>query len=316
MPPQIPLLVIAGPTATGKTEAALEVAAACPAEIISADSMQIYRDLDLGTAKPSLRQREQAVFHLVDFVPPEQTYTVADFQRDARAAVEQIWQRGRLPVVCGGTGLYIRALLRGLHFPPGALPETSAARQHLEQQATEPGGAERLHQRLQVVDPTTAARLPVGDVRRVIRALEVYEATGRPFSQLARVDDEAVINYNASTFVLVCPRERLYERIERRVDEMMADGWLGEVETLRQRGLGRQHQCLQAIGYRHLWEYLETGGELAAVVADIKQATRRFAKRQLTWFRREPAQWLEWSGLDQWQQAVAVLTSKAFDVFR
>lgn len=316
MPTPPPLLVIAGPTATGKTEAALQVAEACPAEIISADSMQIYRDLDIGTAKPTPEQRRRAVFHLVDFVPPHLPYTVADFQQDARTAIAEVWQRGRLPVVCGGTGLYVRALLGGLSFPPGACPETQAIRQRLKLQAAGPGGAAALHQRLQIVDPPAAARLPVGDVRRVIRALEVYEATGEPFSRLARVDAETLINYNATTFVLTCPRELLYARIERRVDEMLAAGWLEEVKTLRERGLGRQHQCLQAIGYRHLWEYLQTGGDLAATVAQIKQATRRFAKRQLTWFRREQAQWLEWDEPAQWQRAMDVLKSKALDCLR
>lgn len=309
----LPLLVIAGPTASGKTAAAVEVAAQLPAEIISADSMQIYRDLDIGTAKPTAEERARAIFHLVDIVPPEANYTVADFQRDAEAAIAEVWGRGKLPILCGGTGLYVRAVLGGLSFPPGAEPETTALRERLTAEA-EALGATALHARLRRLDPVTAARLPVGDTRRVIRALEVCEHTGRPFSEVARVDEERKLLYNASTFVLTCPRELLYERIERRVDEMMAAGWLAEVAGLRARGLGWQHQCLQAIGYRHLFALLEQGQDMTETVATIKRDTRRFAKRQLTWFRREPGSFLEWGGAVPFAAAVERLMHSALQL--
>jgi tRNA dimethylallyltransferase len=300
----IPLLVIAGPTASGKTEAALRLAETHAGEIISADSMQIYQEIDVGTAKPTPAERARAPFHMVDVVDPRQPYTVADFQRDARAAIADIAARGRLPILCGGTGLYLRAVLGGLSFPPGGTPELLEIRARLEREADAVGVGE-MHRRLALADPVTAARLAPADRKRVIRALEVIAHTGRPFSAQARVDEAAQVNYNAATFVLTCPRALLYRRIEARVDEMLAAGWLDEVRRLREAGLTPAHQAMQAIGYRHLLAYLEHGGEWAQVVAEIKRDTRRLAKRQLTWFRREPMIWLEWSSEDAYQAAVA-----------
>lgn len=307
---RIPVLVIGGPTATGKTAAAVEVAQSHGGEIVSADSMQIYRRLDVGTAKPTPEEAARAVFHLVDIVEPTATYTAADFQRDADAAIRDIRSRGRLPIVCGGTGLYLRALLGGLTFPPGAEPETDEIRERLTREAKTQGAA-ALHARLAAVDPATAARLPVADTRRVIRALEVWEHTGEPFSALARVDESRKLLYNARTFVLTCPRPLLYERIEARVDVMMAQGWVEEVETLRAEGVTLQHQSMQAIGYRHLQHWLDEGGDLADAVSVIKRDTRRFAKRQLTWFRKEPATYLEWGGATPFAAVVEALRSEA-----
>lgn len=292
---RIPLLVIGGPTAAGKTAAAVEVAAGVGGEIVSADSMQIYRGLDIGTAKPTPAERSRARFHLVDILEPTAEYTVADFQRDAEQAIADIWSRGKLPILCGGTGLYIRSVLSGLSFPVGAVAETRELRHRLQREAEELG-AEALHRQLARVDPRTAQRVAVGDVRRVIRALEVYLATGQPFSELARVDEERRVIYNATTFVLTCPRALLYRRIDQRVDEMLSAGWLDEVGALRSAGLSLQHQSMQAIGYRHLLLYLERGGDWLETVGLIKRDTRRYAKRQLTWFRREPGRLLEWGG--------------------
>lgn len=308
----IPLLVIGGPTATGKTEAALRVAERHGGEIVSADSMQIYKGLDLGTAKPTAAERARAPFHLVDVVDPLQPYTVADFQRDARAAIADIHGRGKLPILCGGTGLYIRAVLGGLSFPPGAIPETQESRRRLEDEAEE-GGLAALHRRLAEVDPPTAARVAPSDRKRIIRALEVYEHTGAPFSALARVDEAGQVHYNAATFALVCPRPMLYRRIEERVDAMLAAGWLDEVRRLRERGLTSAHQAMQAIGYRHLLAYLERDGEWGQVVTDIKQDTRRYAKRQVTWFRRENVRWLEWSTGEEFDTAVGIIEHSLTD---
>lgn len=303
-----PLLVIAGPTATGKTEAALRIAEDHAGEIISADSMQIYKELEVGTAKPTAEERKRAPFHMVDFVDPREPYTVADFQRDARAAIAEVHSRGKLPILCGGTGLYIRSVLRGLSFPPGAMPETHEIRQRLEEEARK-GGLQALHARLAEVDPVTAARVAPADAKRIIRALEVYEHTGEPFSALSRVDDAEKLNYNAATFVLTCPRERLYERIERRVDDMLAAGWLEEVVRLRDSGLTLEHQAMLAIGYRHLYCFLQDGGDFREVVGQIKRDTRRFAKRQLTWFRREDMQWVEWTTPEDFAAAVRLMSN-------
>lgn len=302
----IPLIVIGGPTATGKTEAALRIAERHGGEIVSADSMQIYRGFDTGTAKPTAAERARAPFHLVDNVDPHQPYTVADFQRDARAAIADIHSRGRLPILCGGTGLYIRAVLGGLSFPPGGSEETQQIRRRLEAEA-DASGLPALYRRLQEVDPPTAARLASADRKRIIRALEVYEQTGRPFSALALVDDAAKVNYNAASFALTSPRPVLYRRIDERVDAMLAAGWLKEVEQLRANGLTASHQAMQAIGYRHLLDYLSHGGDWSEVVAAIKRDTRRYAKRQLTWFRRERMQWLEWTSPADFEVAVAAI---------
>lgn len=304
------LLVIAGPTAAGKTEAAIRVAESVPAEIVSADSMQIYRELEAGTAKPTPGERARAVFHLTDCVDPRLPYTVADYQREARERIAEVQARGRLPILCGGTGLYIRAVLGGLSFPPGATEQLAAIRSRLEEEAAREGSA-ALHRRLLAVDAATAARLAPADRKRIIRALEVYEHTGQPFSRLARVDGAAKLHYNSATFGLTCPRAVLYERINSRVDAMLAAGWLAEVGRLRQSGLGHAHQAMQAIGYRHLLNYLEEDGQFEAVVENIKRDTRRFAKRQLTWFRREAVQWLEWEGVTEFAVAVSTLTRAA-----
>ena len=298
----IPLLVIAGPTAAGKTTAAIEVAGAVGGEIVSADSMQIYRGMDIGTAKPTPQEQRQATFHLIDIVDPDEDYNVALFQQDAQRAIVDIHRRGRLPILCGGTGLYIQAVIQHFDFPPG--PRDEQTRRRLEQEAAELG-TEIMHHRLREVDPEAAARINPQDLRRIVRALEVYELTGQPLSQQQSVDETPPVKYNSLPYVLTCPRALLYERIERRVDEMMRAGWLGEVQRLHRAGYHRQMQSMQAIGYRHLLEYLEEGRDLGKTVADIKRDIRQFAKRQLTWFRnRTNFNWLTWSNQQQWEEAV------------
>ncbi len=302
----IPLLVIAGPTAADKTAAAIEVAGAVGGEIVSADSMQIYRTMDIGTAKPTPQEQRQATFHLIDIVDPDEDYNVALFQQDAQQAIVDIHRRGLLPILCGGTGLYIQAVIEHFDFPPG--PHDEQARQRLEEEAAELG-TEKMHHRLSEVDPEAATRIEPQDLRRIVRALEVYELTGQPLSGQQCVDETAPVKYNILSYVLTCPRALLYERIERRVDEMMKRGWLAEVQRLRRAGYHRQMQSMQAIGYRHLLEYLEEGTDLGKTVAEIKRDIRQFAKRQLTWFRnRTNFDWLAWSDQQQWKKAAEQLT--------
>jgi len=279
-------LVIAGPTACGKTEAALRVAEAVPAEIVSADSMQIYEYMDIGTAKPTPQQRAQVPMHLVDFADPRQPYTVADFQRQAREAIVDIHGRARLPVLCGGTGLYLRAVLQHLDFPSDAGPQQEQIRARLHAEA-EANGSTALHRRLAELDPAAARKIEPNDTRRIVRALEVIEATGELFSVQQRIDETPAVDYNSICFVLTRPRSQLYAAIERRVDEMLQMGWLAEVEALRQRGCSRPAQAMQAIGYRHLLAHLEGEVGYKETVRLIKRDTRRFAKRQLTWFRSD-----------------------------
>jgi len=272
--------------------------------------MRVYAELEPGTAKPTCEERARAVFHLIDCVDPREPYSVADYQRDARSCIEAIHQRGKLPILCGGTGLYVRAVLQGLIFPPGATVETDEIRQRLETEADELGIA-ALHARLQQLDPATAGRLPLADRKRMIRAREVLGHTGAPFSTLERVDEAAQVNYNAAIFGLNRPRPLLYSSTDSRVDAMLAEGWLAEVVRLREAGLSAGNQAMQAIGYRHLLNYLEEHGEYGHVVETIKRDTRRYAKRQLTWFRRENVNWLEWSEGRDFSEAVRTLIAAA-----
>lgn len=319
--PRIPLLVIGGPTACGKTEAALRVAEALEGEIVSADSMQIYRSMDIGTAKPTPEERARAPIHLIDFVDPRDGYTVADFQRDARAAICGIHSRGRLPILCGGTGLYLRAVLGHLLFPPDP-SQLEGIRRSLSREAERLGQAE-MYRRLVEIDPDAAGRIEPNDTRRVLRALEVIEMTGRPFSAQQQIDATPGVDYNSACFVLTRPRERLYEGIERRVDDMLEAGWRQEVEALARLGCTRVSQAMQAIGYRHLMAHLAGETAYPETVRLIKRDTRRFAKRQLTWLRAErwglppgsgapnSALWLEWSTTREFDEAVAAISQAA-----
>lgn len=310
--PPIPLLVIAGPTAAGKTELALQVAERAGGEIVSADSMQIYRRMDIGTAKPTAEERARAPIHLIDFVPPDGEYTVADFCRDAARVIAEIAARGRLPILCGGTGLYIRALTEGFDFPAG--PEDESVRARLRAEASE-AGAEHLHARLTEVDPAAAARIAPGDTRRIVRALEVYELTGEPISAAQRrraVDAPAVPEYNCAKYVLTAPRELLFARIERRVDAMMGAGWVDEVRELLASGVSAQSQSMQAIGYRHLLQHLSGERGLEETVELIKRDTRRYAKRQMTWLRGgRDYRWLSIGTAKQGRACAAVTVTRA-----
>jgi len=305
----IPLLVIAGPTAAGKTAMALEVAEQVGGEIVSADSMQIYRGMDIGTAKPTREERARAPIHLIDLVAPDGEYTVVDFCRDAARAIAVIHARGRLPILCGGTGLYIRALTEGFDFPPG--PRDEGVRARLRQEADELGVA-ALHRRLQEIDPPAAARIDPGDARRTIRALEVFELTGMPMSAQRHVDADSAAEYNCAKYVLTAPREFLFDRIERRVERMIRAGWLDEVRDLVASGVTRHSQSMQAIGYRHLLEHLDGKRDLAETVGLIERDTRRYAKRQMTWLRgSEGYRWLSMGSDRQRHACTAVIVTTA-----
>ncbi len=309
----IPLLVIAGPTATGKTEMALRVAERVGGEIVSADSMQIYRRMDIGTAKPTAEERARAAIHLIDFVPPDGEYTVVDFCADAAPLIADIHARGRLPILCGGTGLYIRALTEGFDFPPGRRGGEVRARLRAEADAV---GPEALHRRLAQVDPAAAERIEPGDTRRIVRALEVHELTGEPMSaaqgRRRPVDAAGAPEYNCAKYVLTAPRQLLFGRIERRVERMMAAGWLQEVRALVAEGVTAQAQSMQAIGYRHLLEHLGGARDLDETVRLIKRDTRRYAKRQMTWLRGgEGYRWLAIGSERQRRACTGILAGSA-----
>ncbi|MCR3920994.1 MAG: tRNA (adenosine(37)-N6)-dimethylallyltransferase MiaA [Firmicutes bacterium] len=287
------VIVIAGPTAVGKTAVALTLARHLQCEIISTDSVQVYRGLDIGAAKPTMAERAHVPHHLLDIRDPRDNYTVADFQKDAAAAIADIHSRGKIPMLVGGTGLYLRAVIRGFAFSDSGIdPQIRNRLQKLAQTQ----GAEALHQKLSQVDPQTANKLHPNDLRRVIRALEVIEQNQQPISeQLQQTPAQPV--YDAYQFALTLQRATLYQRIEARVDKMMAAGLLREVQQLLLRGVPPEAKAMQSLGYKQLVAHLQGELPLADAVALIKRDTRRFAKRQLTWFRHE--QNLTWLEMDQ-----------------
>ncbi|MBS0613226.1 MAG: tRNA (adenosine(37)-N6)-dimethylallyltransferase MiaA [Proteobacteria bacterium] len=290
MPRQAILLM--GPTGAGKSDLALRLAQTLPLDIISVDSALIYRGMDIGTAKPTREELARAPHHLIDILDPAQSYSAGEFLRDAEAAMREIWARGRVPLLVGGTMLYFHALSDGIaDLPPG----DRGLRAEIEQQAARQGWA-ALHAELARVDATAAARIKPSDPQRIQRALEVFQLTGRPISELQQVRRAPFEQVETHQFVLAPTRRAaLHERIEGRFERMMAQGFLEEVEALRRRGdLTLSHASMRCVGYRQLWQHLEGAFDLEEAVHRGVIATRQLAKRQWTWLRRRAqAQWLD-----------------------
>lgn len=279
-----PLIVLTGPTAVGKTSLSISLAKAVNGEIISADSMQVYKGMDIGSAKIRKEEMQGVTHYLVDILEPEEEFHIVKFQELAKAAMEEIYAKGKIPLLVGGTGFYIQAVTRDIDFTQ-AEQETSY-REELEQLAKEKG-TEYLHEKLREVDPKSAENIHANNVKRVIRALEFYHQNGTPISDHNEEQKQQTSPYNLSYFVLTAPREILYERIDRRVDQMMEEGLLEEVKSLRERGCHRGMVSMQGLGYKEILAYLEGEYPLEEAVRILKRDTRHFAKRQLTWFRRE-----------------------------
>ncbi len=290
-------VVVVGPTASGKTAAAVELAKRVEAEIISADSMAIYRGMDIGTAKPAPLEQQGVTFHMIDIVDPDEPFTVADFQERASKIVDELMAKCKLPLIVGGTGLYIRALIDGLNIPgPGPNAEIRAK---LAEIAAEKGKS-YLHDQLARVDPVTAARLHPNDVKRVIRALEVYEQTGKAMSQAVEETRPESARYpDALFFGLTMDRQKLYQRIEQRVDEQIRQGLIQEVARLLDQGYDVDLPSMQGLGYKEIAAGLKGEYDLDTAVDVLKQSTRRFAKRQFTWFRADPR--IQWIDVDEKQ---------------
>ena len=281
--PISPAWVLTGPTASGKTALSLRLAQKYGCEIVCMDSMQLYRGMDIGTAKATAEERALVPHHMLDILEPWESYSVTRYVEDAAACCEGIRARGHIPLFVGGTGFYLRAMRH-----PMAMGDTAgdpALRAELEIQAAAPGGKEALHEALAALDPVTAARLHVNDTRRVIRALEVCRLTGRPFSQQTPTEGKPPIPCRVAA--LTMPRETLYRRIDLRVEQMIADGLMDELRALLARGVPESCQAMQAIGYKELLPVLRGERPLEEAVALIQQGTRRYAKRQMTWMRRE-----------------------------
>ena len=288
-----PLICIVGPTAVGKTEIAIQLAQHLNAEIVSLDSRQIYREMDIGTAKPTLDQRGAVPHHLIDCVDVDQPFSVAEYQRLADTAIEDIRERGKRPMAVGGAGLYFRGLIDGLFEGPGADAEIRAK---LQREADEHGNV-ALHERLHRCDPEAANRIHPNNLVRVIRALEVYELIGKPISALQQQWKTNEPRYPFRAFGLNMPREVLYRRIEDRVDRMIEIGLIEEVKGLLDQGYPRDCVAMQSFGYKELIDHLDGKRTLDEAIALLKQNTRRFAKRQLTWFRNDPR--IEWIDTSQ-----------------
>jgi tRNA dimethylallyltransferase len=286
---KIKLIVLGGPTGSGKSDLALKLAEEIGAEIVNADSMQVYRRLDIGTAKPSAADLARVPHHLIDILDPDQDFTASDFRREAAAAIADIERRGKRAIVVGGTGLYIRALLHGLVDSPTGDPE-------LRRQFDDVPG-EELMRRLSLVDPETAERLYPNDRVRLIRALEVYLQTGRPISAYRSEHAFSEANYDALKMAIRVEREELYRRTDLRVEKMLEAGLVEEVRSLLAAGYGRELKAMRSIGYKEVTAYLAGEMTLDEAVTLIKRDTRRYAKRQMTWFGREKdIYWLEYPG--------------------
>ncbi len=280
---KIPLLVICGATGSGKSALALELAQHRPLEIVSADSRQIYRMMDIGTAKPAAAEQKLVPHHMIDLIDPDQEFSVAAFVDQAQPLIEQIHQRGRLPCIVGGTGLYIRALLGGLADLPTADPELRE-RLHTREEAQ---GRGTLHRELQQLDPDAAAAIHPNNLIRTVRALEVCVLTGRKFSAIKAGHDFVDCCYHVVKLAYDYPRDVLYRRIDLRTQKMLEVGLVAEVEMLVHR-YGCDLKALQTLGYREVVDYLAGKYDAETMCARIQMKTRQYAKKQLTWFRKEP----------------------------
>ena len=287
---KIPLIVVAGPTASGKTSLAIDIAKTLDGEIVCADSMQIYKYMDIGTAKATRDEQAQCPHHLMDIVEPDCEFSVADYTELAHKTISDIVSRGKTPIMCGGTGLYIDSVVNDVEF--GEFENDYTLRRELEELAKKEG-SQRLIDMLSEFDPLSAKKLHPNNLKRIIRAIEFYKVSGIPISEHQHMTKLKESRYNAVEFIIDRERYELYDRINRRVDIMMDEGLADEVKTLMDRGYSPKLNSMQGIGYKELIAYFEGKSTLDEAVDAIKQNSRRYAKRQLTWFRRnENIHWL------------------------
>ena len=279
-----PLIILTGPTAVGKTKLSIKLARAVNGEIISADSMQIYRYMDIGSAKIRPEEMEEIPHHLVDCLDPDEEFNVVRFQKMAKEAMEDIYARNRIPLLVGGTGFYIQAVTGDIDFIECG--EDNSYRKELEKKAKEQG-AKVLHRMLSEVDPESALAIHANNTKRVIRALEYYQQTGEPISLHNQQQRQKESPYNLAYFVLNDERSRLYKRIDARIDEMLREGLVDEVKHLQQMGYHKGMVSMQGLGYKEILSYLDGTWSLEEAVYILKRDTRHFAKRQITWFKRE-----------------------------
>ncbi len=274
------VVILVGPTASGKTASALRLAEKFPSEIINADSMQVYRYMDIGTSKPTASQTEKVPHHLLSIINPDEPFSAADYMKLGRKTIEDISERNKIPIVAGGTGLYIKSLTKGLFYSPGSDKDfrKSMAEESLE----------HLFEKLKKIDPIQAQRINHSDRHRIIRALEVFHLTGRTISSLHSEHDFSDTPYDCLKIGLYLDRDVLYRKIDLRVDEMIAQGFIEEVKKLLNMGYSPELKPMQSIGYLQLIQYIKGSLSLDRAIYCAKQQTRRYAKRQITWFRNDP----------------------------
>lgn len=300
-----PMIILTGPTAVGKTATSIRLAKAIGGEIISADSMQVYRHMDIGSAKITREEMDGVPHHLIDVLEPWEDFNVTVFKRMAKEAMDGILSRGNIPIVTGGTGFYIQALLYDIDFTEHT--GDGAIRTELEQLAEDKGAA-YLHQILTEIDPESGLEIHANNIKRVIRAIEYYRQTGEPISLHNRREREKESPYNFLYYVVNTERSILYERIERRIDMMMADGLVEEVQALKDMGCTRNLVSMQGLGYKEILDYLNGECTLEEAVYVLKRDTRHFAKRQITWFKRERD--VRWLNLPDYDNDTAKVTAK------
>jgi tRNA dimethylallyltransferase len=289
------VIFVIGPTAVGKSALAIELAKRLDGEIISADSMQVYKDMDIGTAKPSKEELKEVPHHLIDIVEPDKPWSVTEFIERTKELIADIISRKKLPIVCGGTGMYLNALLEGYSFPE--IKKDDILRKKLEGEA-KTYGSEHLYEQLKKIDPEAAKTIHFNDTKRIVRALEVYELTGKPMSQ-QRTRDQESLEFEPVVIGLDMDRDDLYKRIEARVDDMLAKGLVDEVRGLIKNGYDRDLTSMQAIGYKEVAEHLNGKYSYNEMVSILKQNTRNFARRQMTWFKRfKNVKWYDAKTLD------------------
>mgnify|MGYP001067965205 CR=1 FL=1 len=301
------VIVIGGPTASGKTSLSIELAKKINGEIISSDSMQIYKDMTIGTAKPTVEEMDGIPHHLLDFVSPDERYSVADFKRDAESAIEEILSKKKNPIVVGGTGLYIDSLVYGIEYPDIELDDEY--RKKLMQEADTGEGLINLYNKAKKIDPEAIQKISPNDKKRITRILEVYNATGKTKTELEKISRINGVKYDYKVFAINMDREKLYDRINLRVDIMLEQGLIDEVENLVKK-YSNFPTAMQGLGYKEVVEFLNKKISKEEMIDKIKQESRRYAKRQLTWFRKnKEIIWLD--GLADRQKNIDLIINKA-----
>jgi len=276
------VIVICGPTASGKTALSIELAKQINGEIVSADSMQIYKDMDIGTAKPTQEEKQGIKHYLIDFVSPDERYSVADYKQDAKKAIREILKKGKVPIIVGGTGLYVDSLIYEIEYPNIEFDEKY--REKLEKEVEE-NGLEELYEKAKEIDNEAIQKISKNDKKRILRILEIYHATGKNKTEQEKESRKKEVEYDYKVFALKWDREMLYERINKRVDIMLEQGLIEEVKSIYEK-YNKFPTAMQGLGYKEVVEYLENKTTKEEMIEKIKQETRRYAKRQMTWFRK------------------------------